>query len=269
VKSSWTWGVPDHDEVVRYVLPLEDGALLVGEAASSMVGGTRGFVMRVGQDGSILWAKDVVSCASDEPIVTTAVLTSDDKIIAGGWHYGAPTRAILFRLEPNGSDTAPAWATETTLPGEILGLEPHTILQLETGELRVVGRWARTSGNDEVFLAGTDSIGRFAWARWYGGDAEQGPPTARITTQGGVMIASTSSSLEPAPGGLWLFEVPTPNGVIDFAPGSGGATDALVFSSAPTCLMTPNASLTTTPLPVGLTSVEVLAHPVSPTTHGQ
>jgi len=266
VKTSWTWGTPDHRELIRHILPLSDGALIVGEARQFVAGGTRSFVMRVDQNGAIVWAKDIESCADEEPVMATAMETENGKFIVGGWHYATETRAILFRLEPDGSDTAPAWATETTMT-QILGMQPREIIQLETGELRVIGRWARTGGNDEIFIAATDSIGRFAWAKWYGGDRDQSPPTARITSQGGLLVAAGSSTVEPLPGGFWLFEVPVPNGTISFGPTSDATTGAIDFTSAATCLTLPSASTATTPLPIGLVSVGVESIVETPAMH--
>ncbi len=110
---------------------------------------------------------------------------------------------------------------------------------------------------------------RFAWAKWYGGDNGQSPPTARITSQGGLLVASTSASLEAIPGGLWLFEVPVPNGTIDFAPTSSVTTGAIDFTSSATCIMLPAASTATTPLPTGLATVGVEALPATPAMHHQ
>jgi len=148
-----------------------------------------------------------------------------------------------------------------------LGMQPREIIQLETGELRVTGRWARTGGNDEIFIAATDSMGRFAWANWYGGDRDQSPPTARITSQGGLLVAAGSSTVEPPPGGFWLFEVPVPNGTISFGPTSDATTDAIDFTSAATCLTLPSASTATTPLPIGLVSVGVESIVKTPAMH--
>lgn len=267
LKRAWTWGGPDHREAVRDVLPLDDGALLVGQR-QDYSGDTHGFVMRVDVDGNVRWARDVDACGDEEPVLATATLTDDGNFIVGGWHYATETQALLFRIAPDGSGDAPAWATATTIE-PILGLQPRTIHQLQNGELRVTGRWARTGGNDEVFVAGTDSIGRFAWARWYGGDMEQGPPTSRITSQGGLLVASSSATLEPGSGGLWLFEVPAPNGVIDFDAASGGQSGELVFTSAEACLVTPEASTATTMLSVGLAEVEIETTPVMPPAHDQ
>jgi hypothetical protein len=80
-------------------------------------------------------------------------------------------------------------------------------------------------------VARRDAIGRFAWLRRYGGATGSGPPTGFITEQGGLLVASSSTVLEPNPGGFWLFEVPTPNGLIDYAPTSGVATETLTASS--------------------------------------
>lgn len=185
---------------MRYILPLADGALLVGQR-EDFASDTHGFVMRLDLDGEIVWARNVDSCTDEEPRLATAILTEDGNFIIGGWHYATETKALLFRMAPDGSGDAPAWATGTTID-PILGLQPRSIHQLPTGELRVTGLWGRAGGNDEVFVAGTDSIGRFAWARWYGGDNGQGAPTSWITARGGLLVASSSATLEPHPGGL-------------------------------------------------------------------
>ncbi|MGB5695112.1 MAG: hypothetical protein WBM46_05635 [Polyangiales bacterium] len=267
VKTSWTWGgTPDRGEAVRGILPLEDGALLVGHAV--LPGDTRGFVLRVTADGTISWAKDVEACNDDQFELATAIQTQDGNLVIGGWYYTADTRALLFRLAPDGSDEAPAWATGTVVDGSF-GLQPRSIHQLSTGELRLAGLSAATLTRDEVFAAGTDSIGRFAWLKTYGGPSTEGPATSRITSQGGLFVAAPSSSVEEEPGGLWMFEVPMLDGAIDFAPGSGLSVQSPPFTSAPVCLSTPAATTQTTPLPVGLASVPVMVRKVMPPMHQQ
>lgn len=268
VKTSWTWGgTADRREAIRGILPLEDGALLVGHAV--LPGQTRGFVLRVSADGTIAWAKHVESCDTEEPELATAILTRDGNFVVGGWTYSVDTRALLFRLAPDGSDEAPAWATGTLVDAALFGLMPRSIHQLASGELRVTGRSATSLTRDEVFVAGTDSIGRFAWLNVYGGPAAEGPPTSQITAQGGLLVASSSSSIEAEPGGLWAFEVPMLDGVIEFAAGSGLSGESPAFGSAPVCLSTPAATTETTPLPVGLSSAAIRVSKVTPAVHEQ
>ena len=266
IERAWTWGVPEYREAVRGILPLSDGALLVGEAVT-FAGTSRSFVLRAEANGDLRWAKHIEGCDGDEPTLVGAIETGEGNFILHGWFYATETRALLLRINPDGTDAAPAWATETAIT-PILGLEPTSVVQLSTGELRVAGSWAKI-GDDRVFVAGTDATGRFAWARWYGGEAMQGHPTARVTSQGGLMIGATSAAAEPEPGGFWLFEVPMSDGVIDFAAGSGVTSEPLAFTSTAACLTTPDAATATTPFAVGLTEVEVTAAPMMPVVHVQ
>jgi hypothetical protein len=136
----------------------------------------------------------------------------------------------------------------------------RSLHQLPTGEFRVVGRYAEPSG-DRVFSAMADSIGRFGWLRRYGAEDGGAPATSRITTQGGLLIGASSATLEP-PGGPWLFEVPTPNGNIEFASGSGIAMDTLVPTSEEACLVLADAPTTPTALALPMTPVGIeLAEP--------
>lgn len=267
VKTSGTWGgTPDRREAIRGILPLDDGALLVGHAV--LPGDTRGFVLRVTAEGTIAWAKHVDACDDEQFELATAIQTQDGNFVVGGWHYSVDTRALLFRLAADGSDEAPAWATGTVVDGS-LGLQPRSIHQLSTGELRLVGLSAATLTRDELFVAGTDSIGRFAWLKTYGGPFREGPGASRITSQGGLLGAASSSSVEDEPGGLWMFEVPMLDGTIDFAPGSGLSVQSPSFTSAPVCVATPTATTQTTPLSMGLTSIPVVVRTVMPAMHQQ
>ena len=77
------------------------------------------------------------------------------------------------------------------------------------------------------------------------------------------------ATLEPHPGGFWLFEVPTPNGVIDFDAASGASMAELATESSAACLTIADASLETTEVPIEQRLVEVLAHSVTPAVHEQ
>lgn len=262
VAFSFLWGDPDTREAIREILPLDDGALLVGE------GDGRGFLLSMNPDGTIRWAKTVDDCSDENLVLSTALLTRDDNLLIGGWFYATDTHALLFRMSREGTESEPSWATRTGVDGEILGPELRSIHQLETGELRVAGRYAEPS-NDRVFTAMTDSIGRFGWLRRYGGDEGTAAATSRITTQGGLLLASGSATLEPYPGGFWLFEVPTPNGMIDFASDSGIAMDTLTPTSEDACLTLEDATTDTTDLPLPMTLVEVVAEAVDYPVHEQ
>lgn len=262
VARAWTWGAPEYNEVVRYVLPVDGGVLLVGEARSTTVD-SRSFVIKVGFDGTPLWARHVTGCAGDlEPLLATALQTHDGDLILGGWHYATTTRALLLRVPADGGGASPSWVSSTTVP-LILGLEPRSVHQLETGELRVTGRFARTGGND-LFAAGTDSIGRFTWLQTYGGSGDQSPPASIITQQGGLLLASESSTVEPTPGSLWVMEVPTPNGQIGFRADSNATAGPLAFTSTVGCLELVAAPLGVTVYPLGLSSVNVVTGATSP-----
>jgi hypothetical protein len=250
VAFSWTWGEAERRESIRHILPLDDGALVVGEA------GGRGFLHYVNPDGTIRWAKHVDDCAAEDLVLSTAILTHDDNLVIGGFFYATDTHGLVFRMSRDGTETEPAWATRTYVEGEILGPEIRSLHQLPTGELRVVGRYAEPSG-DRVFAAMADSIGRFGWLRRYGAEEGTAPPTSRITTRGGLLIATGSATLEPNPGGFWLFEVPTPTGRIDFSSSSGVAMDELAPTSEDACLVIEDAPAETSALELPMTLVDI------------
>lgn len=270
VKWSWTWGgSADDEEAIRHILPLPDGALVVGQVDNFTGVSGRGFVIRINADGTIRWAKHVDDCGTEDLILATALHTRDDNYLVGGWFYATETHGLLFRISPAGTEATPAWATRTHVPGEILGPEIRSLQQLPTGELRVVGRYARPSTN-QVFVAGTDSIGRFAWLRNFGGSAGSGgSATSFITDQGGLLVAAGSAALEPSPGGFWLFEVPTPNGTYAFPAASGITMTTLAAQSDPACLTIADAPATTSPMPLPQILVDVRANPATPVVHTQ
>jgi hypothetical protein len=250
VAFSWLWGEPERRESVRHILPLDDGALVVGEA------GGRGSLWYVNSDGSIRWAKHVDDCGDEDLVLSTAILTADDNLLVGGWFYATDTHGLVFRMSREGDEAEPAWATRTHVEGEILGPEIRSLHQLPTGELRVVGRYAEATG-DRVFSAMADSIGRFGWLRRYGGEDGTAPPVSRITTRGGLLIGTGSATLEPHPGGFWLFEVPTPTGEIDFTSNTGVAADSLAPTSDDACLTLAGAPKATTTLDLPMTLVGI------------
>lgn len=267
VRWAWTWGTPEERESVREILPLADGALVLGVARNFKAGSQRGFLLRLNADGTVRWAKYVDDCAAEDLVLSSAILSDDGNLIVGGWLYATHTDALLFRVSPDATETEPAWATRTG--SDIVGPMIQSIHQLPTGELRVVGRYAEF-GNDRVFVGATDSIGRFAWLRRYGSDDSRAtPPASLITPQGGLLVASSSASLEAYPGGTWLFEVPVPNGMVDFAPGSATTTDTLSATSSAACLTLTDAPTQTSPVVVEQRLTQVRAEDVPLASHVQ
>lgn len=264
VRWAWTWGSPDYREEVRRVVPLADGALVVGNAVT-YTGASRAFAMRVGSDGTIAWAKQLADCAdADDVRIDTAIETGEGNFVLGGYVSGSRPAALLLRLAPDGSDSAPAWANATGITG-LLGLRVTSIQQLSTGELRVAGtHW--TAGDDAVFVAGTDSTGRVAWLRDYGGVGPEAVPDTFVMQDGGLLVAATTGSLAPGTGGFWLMKLPLSDGAIDFTAGSGAMSAPFAYNpSAAVCLTTPTMPTTTSPLAVSLWSKTIEARPLAPT----
>ncbi len=263
VAFSWLWGDAARDEAVRAILPLSDGALLVGQS-KHIANHDRGFVLRVGSDGSVRWARHVQDCAAlEDVVIASAHETMDGNLVLGGWYDATETDALLLRIASDGSPETPAWATRTAIGTAILGPQIRWIQQLPTGELRLVGRYSAVP--DRVFVAGTDSIGRFAWLRRYGSpagtDGAAAAATGWVTSKGGILVASAAEWLSPLRGGYWLFEVSAPDGVGDF---TGVSAETISTASTAACIVTPAADPETTPLSVGMSAVEVAAPMVAP-----
>lgn len=268
VRWAWSWGSAAYREEVRHIVPLADGALVVGNAIT-FTGASRAFALRVRTDGTVAWAKQLADCAdTDDVRIDTGLETGEGNLVLGGFVSGSRPKALLLRLAPDGSDTAPAWANATGITG-LLGLRVTSIQQLSTGELRVAGtHW--TASDDAVFVAGTDATGRIAWLRDYGGVGPEAVPDTFVTQDGGLLVAATTASLATAPGGFWLMKLPLSDGAIDFTAGSGATSAPFPYdASAPVCLMSPAMPTTTTPRPISLWSKTVEARPFTPVVRTQ
>ena len=89
-------------------------------------------------------------------------------------------------------------------------------------------------------------------------------------SNGGLLVAATTTSLAETPGGHWLFEVPLSDGSITFAAGSGAERAPITNDgSTETCLTLPSAPVVAVPRPVVLTSHPVTVRGLVPTTHSQ
>jgi len=64
--------------------------------------------------------------------------------------------------------------------------------------------------------------------------------------------------------GFWTFEVPAPNGTMDFAAGTPVMRTQLTPQSDAACLTIVDAPTATTPMPLPMTLVDVTVEPLMP-----
>jgi hypothetical protein len=89
------------------------------------------------------------------------------------------------------------------------------------------------AGSSDVWLLRLDSSGNPVWQRTYGGEAEEGDSRVMTTSDGGFIVASSTTSFGAGDWDAWVLKL-NPDGTIsdDCPAGIGDATSAPVFETS-------------------------------------
>lgn len=207
-------------------------------------GGTsqRGFVARLGSDGSIAWGRrwrgcDDSSLASVHP--TTSIRTSAGNTLVAGL-LGSYYRSFVAIVRPDG--TIASQSNPTTGSG-LSYLAIQSVRELPTSGFLAAGIYTREYDPQTTMLAGLDSAGVMQWARQYTLPPSDPKPAANAaavqpTDDGGALVAVTTTAPTSGDASLWALKPFAKDGGITF---SGGATSTAPAFSNGTCALTDEA----------------------------
>ncbi|MEY4531234.1 MAG: hypothetical protein RLZZ156_1955 [Deinococcota bacterium] len=184
---------------------------------------TSSFIIRFGADGSQLWAKKAVGCASGQDSnlgITASNKTGSGDLLFVGTGYYAPTQGVMMQLSPSGV-LVQSKIYETG--SSIRNVWFTGIQQLATTGFIISAVRERELNQDSLALIGLDSLGGVQWSRslnikTLGGESNvvSAKTSLRLTTDGGIMALGSTPVPTPSGNrnGLWISKIPAKNGEI-------------------------------------------------------
>ncbi|MBL0061257.1 MAG: T9SS type A sorting domain-containing protein [bacterium] len=168
-----------------FLVPLPDGGFVIAGFGSVGSPPTQAYAARVSNSGQLLWERTIGATNSYE--VNSAMLTSSGNILLAGRSGSVP---LAIQLGENGDSI---WTrTYSTLPqGEF-----YDVVEINSDQYIFVGE-ARISGNTQLVIAWTDSLGILTTSLDFGGEGgEIGNSIASISRDSILVFGQSNSFSE-------------------------------------------------------------------------
>ncbi len=254
-KVVWSkrWGNAEDGETLRTLLPWQGGVVVGGATWAPANSRWRAWTTRFDGDGKLLWSKtyDSRKCGSAyeaSAFVTSGVIARDGDAVFGGTIEDSHDYTLVFKLKPDGTL---AWSTSGGSSRDVdTGTSVARIVELPSsgyllsGTLGYSENGTYSDAQQDLFLAGTDSVGQMLWLERYGGSRiEANVPRrsdawagATLTRDGGVLLVGYTDTLTPAGNGLWAAKMPAKSGSIAFNASTTAVSGAIGFADPGYCL---------------------------------
>jgi len=202
-----TYGNPTAFDAAFSLQTMPDGGFVVagitnGYAVNGLITGDF-WVFKIDATGDIVWQHAYGGSGADYAI--SMAKTSDDGFIVAGWtnSFGAGGNdAWLLRLDNSGGVI---WQKAYGGTG---GDMASTVEQTSDGGFIVAGSTNSSgAGGQDAWLFKLNPKGNIVWQKTYGGPEDDHAISARLTTDGGFVVAATTSSFGNGNSDVWILKL--------------------------------------------------------------
>jgi hypothetical protein len=198
-----TFGGTSDDVGVSAQQTSDGGYVVVGYTSSYGAGGGDVWLMKTDSDGNEVWAKTFGGTSNDGG--TSVQQTSDGGYVIAGYtsSHGAGGEDIwLIKADSNGNEV---WDKTFGGISEDVG---WSVQQTSDGGY-VIAAFTMSSGagGEDVWLIKTDSNGNEVWAKTFGGTSFDNGMSVQQTSDGGYIIAGSTTSYGAGEGDVWLIKL--------------------------------------------------------------
>ncbi len=190
--SIWnkTYGGTGYDLFFALVQVNDGGYAMAGSTTSYGAGATDVWIVRVDQDGNMLWNHTYGGAGNDAAYSLTKTTDGGFAITGSTNSFGAGgTDSLLIKVDSNGGQQ---WIKTYGASGDD---ESFSVIQTSDGGYAVGGQTnSLGSGNNDFWLVKTDSQGTSIWNQTYGGPENDESATLVQTNDGGYALAGTTTS---------------------------------------------------------------------------
>ncbi|OLD11308.1 MAG: hypothetical protein AUI93_04795 [Crenarchaeota archaeon 13_1_40CM_3_52_10] len=216
-------------ESVSSVQDTPDGGFIVaGDATSFGAGATDAWLLKLDENGNVQWQKTYGGTAIDHAL--SVGLTSDGGFIVAGTtnSFGAGfVDAWVFKVDESGNVQ---WQKTYGGPGIDHAL---SVGLTSDGGFIVAGTTnSFGAGFVDAWVFKVDESGNVQWQNTYGGTGEDFAASVQQTSDGGFIVAGTTSSFQGAPFGPlngWIFKLST-TGSLEWSKTYGGSSYNPLYS---------------------------------------
>jgi len=274
ITSSRLFGTEGEGEMALDVLPLVDGALVVGATWNDANVEWRASALRLNEEGEVIWGRrfPLTDCYGhgDDMHFQRSILTPEGDFVLGGTVDSGPIGAAVLKLKPDGEL---AWADFNTAGGTAIGTTLTDLVALPTSGYLVAGTYIAGNADDDIWLGSTTAAGQLQWIMRYGrpqdpegGRTAESYPALSLTEDGGVLVASHTlrsvGSGTDTDGALWALKVPARSGEVALNPASGYEARPASLQTKAVCIDVEDWTVASRDLPIAAQSFPVTVESV-------
>jgi len=218
------------------------GYILVGYTTSAGAGKTDIWVLRIDQNGNVLWQKTYGGSDNDFNFITNSIQqTSDGGYIVTGrtYSFGAGNSDVwILKLDGSGNVQ---W--QKTYGGSNDDWAYSIQQTSDDGYIVAGGTVSFGAGNGDFWVLKLDSNGNVLWQKTYGGTDRDSALAIQQTSDGGYIVAGYTNSFGAGKSDVWILKLDS-NGNISgcYAEGSSIAIVTSTNASVANTSVTPTST---------------------------
>jgi hypothetical protein len=216
----------DYDDARSIKQTTDGGYIMTGQVSGSGVSFTDAYLIKTYSNGNVTWTKTFGGSGFD--YAASVQQTSDGGyIIAGTFEYNTALDydAYLIKTDPNGDSL---WIKSF---GGTDSDEARSVHQTTDGGYVIAGAtFSFGAGGYDLYLIKTDSSGNLLWSKTFGGTNDEYGYSVQQTTDGGYVIAGTTSSFGAGNSDIYLIKTDA-NGDSLWTKTFGGLSDDGTFGA--------------------------------------
>lgn len=225
-----TYGGPQEDHAYSALQTGDGGYLFAGDTLSFGVSSRQAWLVRTNSTGGVIWSSTYGG--TDDDVAKAVRPVGDGGFIVAGY---AMSTAPVGYYSGRGAGGYDAWLFKVDSAGHLQweGLFGGTsddfaydVQPTSDGGYVVVGETTSAgAGGSDVFLVKTDSAGDLLWNKTYGGTGNDAGYSIKQTSDGGYIIAGTTTSFGVGTNALYLIRTDSNGNLVDSAVFHGTGTD--------------------------------------------
>jgi hypothetical protein len=224
---SQTFGGARDDEAYSVQQTTDGGYIIAGGTNSFGAGETDVYLIKTDADGNELWSKTLGGSSAGHWGRSVQQTTDGGYIIAGGTSLPASpySDAYLIKTDDSGNELWSKTFAESDRD------EFFSVQQTTDGGYIIAGITdVRSAGETDVYLIKTDTDGNELWSKTFGGSGIDWAYSVQQTTDGGYIIAGSTSSFGAGESDAYLIKTDADGNELWSKTFGGSETDSIAKS---------------------------------------
>lgn len=165
-----TYGATGNDEARDILYTADRGSILVGQTTSNTAGDYDAFILKLNEQGLILWSNQFGGSAHDQLVRIKSTLDGGYIAIGNSRSYGTGNKeVILLKLDINGNTL---WARR--FGKNVIDITAKEVIELSDGDIVFCANENDSTAQSNGILYKLDPLGNFKWIKTFDNGNDDG-----------------------------------------------------------------------------------------------